>query len=69
MEDAGHFYCFVQDKHSFSAQKGTLRGLFQKGDAAQVKLVRRARGAVRDVAVDMLKGSPPIKMGGIGAFG
>ena len=62
MEDAGLFYRFVQDNHSFSAQKGTLRGLhFQKGDAAQAKLVRCARGAVRDVAVDMRKGSPTYK--------
>lgn len=45
MEDAGLFYHFVQDNHSFSAQKGTLRGLhFQKGDAAQAKLVRCVRG-------------------------
>ena len=35
-------------------QKGTLRGLdFQKGDAAQAKLVRCGRGAVLDVAVDL----------------
>lgn len=62
MEEAGLFYKFVQDNHSFSAQKGTLRGLhFQKGDAAQAKLVRCARGAVMDVAVDMRKGSPTYK--------
>ena len=62
MEDAGLFYRFVQDNHSFSAQRGTLRGLhFQKGDAAQAKLVRCVRGAVRDVAVDMRKGSPTYK--------
>ena len=46
MKDAGFDYDFVQDNHSFSAQKGTLRGLhFQKGDAAQAKLVRCVRGA------------------------
>ena len=62
MEDAGFFYNFVQDNHSFSAKKGTLRGLhFQKGDAAQAKLVRVARGAVVDFAVDMRKGSPTYK--------
>lgn len=62
MEDAGLFYHFVQDNHSFSAQKGTLRGLhFQKGEAAQAKLVRCVRGAVRDIVVDMRKGSPTYK--------
>jgi len=62
MEDAGLFYNFVQDNQSFSAKKGTLRGLhFQKGDAAQAKLVRVARGAVVDFAVDMRKGSPTYK--------
>ena len=62
MEDAGLFYDFVQDNHSFSQQKGTLRGLhFQKGDASQAKLVRCAKGAVLDVAVDMRIGSPTYK--------
>lgn len=62
MEDAGLYYNFIQDNHSFSAQKGTLRGLhFQKGEAAQAKLVRCAKGAVLDVAVDMRKGSPTYK--------
>ncbi len=62
MEDAGLHYKWVQDNHSFSATKGTLRGLhFQKGDAAQAKLVRCAKGAVLDVAVDMREGSPTYK--------
>lgn len=62
MEETGLFYNFVQDNHSFSATKGTLRGLhFQKGDAAQAKLVRVSKGAVMDVAVDMRKGSPTYK--------
>ena len=61
-EDAGLHYNFVQDNHSYSAQKGTLRGLhFQNGDAAQAKLVRCARGAVLDIAVDLRKGSPTYK--------
>lgn len=59
MEEAGLNYDFKQDNHSFSASKGVLRGLhFQKGDAAQTKIVRCSRGAVLDVAVDMRKGSP-----------
>lgn len=62
MKEAGLSYNFVQDNHSFSAQKGTLRGLhFQKGDAAQAKLVRCVRGAIADIIVDMRKSSPTYK--------
>ena len=62
MEEHGLFYDFVQDNHSFSASKGVLRGLhFQKGEAAQAKLVRCSRGAVLDVVVDMRIGSPTYK--------
>lgn len=50
---------FVQDNQSFTAQKGTLRGIhFQNAPMAQAKLVRVTRGAVMDVAVDLRKGSP-----------
>lgn len=50
---------FVQDNHSRSSVRGTLRGLhFQSNPAAQGKLVRVARGAVVDVAVDIRKASP-----------
>lgn len=59
MEEAGLFYDFVQDNHSMSAVRGTLRGIhFQRGDKAQAKLVRCVRGAVLDVAVDLRHGSP-----------
>ena len=62
MRDAGLECDFVQDNHSYSAQKGVLRGIhFQKGDAAQAKLVRCAAGAVLDVAVDLRRGSPTYK--------
>lgn len=62
LQEAGLYYSFVQDNHSFSAHKGTLRGLhFQKGTAAQAKLVRCVKGAVLDVAVDLRKGSPTYK--------
>ena len=50
---------FVQDNESYSARRGVLRGLhFQKGDAAQAKLLRVVRGRVLDVAVDIRSGSP-----------
>lgn len=62
MEEAGLFYDFVQDNHSYSSVKGTVRGLhFQNGEYAQAKLVRCARGAVLDVAVDIRRGSPTYK--------
>ena len=50
---------FVQDNESLSAHRGVLRGLhFQKGDAAQAKLVRVVKGRIQDVAVDIRPGSP-----------
>lgn len=53
---------FVQDNMSFSAQKGTLRGLhWQNNPMAQAKLVSCSRGKVIDVAVDIRKGSPTYK--------
>ena len=62
MEEAGLFYDFVQDNHSKSTVKGTLRGIhFQKGDKAQAKLVRCVKGAVLDIAVDLRKNSPTFK--------
>ena len=61
-EDIGLNYNFVQDNQSFTAQKGTLRGLhFQNDPMAQAKLVRVTKGSVLDVAVDLRKGSPTYK--------
>ena len=62
MAEAGLDYDFVQDNHSKSTVKGTLRGIhFQKGDKAQAKLVRCVKGAVLDVAVDLRKNSSTFK--------
>ncbi len=59
MTAAGIAHDFVQDNESLSAQAGTLRGLhYQAPPFAQAKLVRVARGAIRDVAVDARRGSP-----------
>ncbi len=53
---------FVQDNHSMSTLKNTLRGLhFQNAPKAQSKLVRCTKGKIMDVAVDLRKGSPTYK--------
>lgn len=50
---------------SFSAQKGTLRGLhWQNPPYAQAKLVSGTKGTVIDVAVDIRKGSPTFGQSG-----
>jgi len=48
---------FVQDNHSRS-RRGTLRGIHFQTHPGQGKLVRVARGAVWDVAVDLRRDSP-----------
>lgn len=59
MEEHGLKFDFVQDNQSYTARKGTLRGIhFQQHPMAQTKLVRVVRGAVMDVAVDLRKESP-----------
>ena len=58
-EAEGLNFDFVQDNQSYSAQKGTLRGLhYQLNPMAQAKLVRCTRGKLLDVAVDIRKNSP-----------
>jgi len=50
---------FIQDNHSYSSSKGTLRGIhYQLHPKAQTKLVRCTKGAIYDVAIDIRKGSP-----------
>jgi dTDP-4-dehydrorhamnose 3,5-epimerase len=56
---AGIDAAFVQDNHSLSAERGTIRGLHcQIAPNVQGKLVRCVRGAIWDVAVDLREGSP-----------
>lgn len=56
-EAVGRHVDFVQDNHSRSV-KGVLRGLHYQIQQPQGKLVRVARGAVFDVAVDIRRSSP-----------
>ena len=59
LAEAGIDTRFVQDNHSLSARRGTVRGLhFQTPPHAQDKLVRVVRGSVFDVAVDLRRSSP-----------
>lgn len=58
LAEAGIGVDFVQDNHSMSAARGTLRGLhYQSPPHAQDKLVRCTAGAIWDVAVDARAGS------------
>ena len=53
---------FVQDNHSLSLEKGTLRGIhFQYPPMEQAKLVRCIRGALMDFVVDIRKESATYK--------
>jgi len=53
---------FVQDNQSFSAQKGTLRGIhFQTPPMEQAKLLRCTKGAIMDFAVDLRPNSETYK--------
>lgn len=55
----GHDAEWVQMNHSFSAKKGTVRGMhFQWAPHREIKLVRCIAGAVFDVIVDLRKNSP-----------
>ena len=59
LADRGIEMDFVQDNHSLSVERGTIRGLhFQTPPYAQDKLVRVAQGSILDVAVDLRRGSP-----------
>lgn len=53
---------FVQDNHSMTLKRGTLRGIhFQNNPVPQIKLVRCTKGAIKDVVVDLRHNSPTFK--------
>lgn len=59
LAEAGFDKEFLQDNHSYSKIKGTVRGLhFQTEPFGQDKLIRCVRGAILDVVVDIRHGSP-----------
>ena len=59
LESLGIVHDFVQDNHSKSTHKGTVRGLhLQFEPYAQTKLVRCSKGAILDVALDLREDSP-----------
>ena len=55
----GHDKEWVQMNHSFTVDKGTVRGMhFQHPPFSEIKMVRCIAGAVLDVIVDIRKDSP-----------
>lgn len=59
LADAGWRKPIAQINLSYTARRGTIRGLhFQRPPQAEMKLVSCIRGAVWDVAVDVRAGSP-----------
>lgn len=59
LAEVGIMSQFVQDNHSLSERRGTVRGLhFQIPPFTQDKLIHVIRGSIYDVAVDLRHGSP-----------
>ncbi len=62
LEDRGLVGRIVQCSQSWSARRGTLRGLhYQLAPHAEVKVVRCLTGSIFDVIVDLRAGSPTFK--------
>lgn len=58
-EKIGHDKEWLQLNHSFTKNKGALRGMhFQVKPFREIKMVRCVAGAVYDVLVDLREGSP-----------
>jgi len=54
MQELGIFEKFLQDNHSMSKQRGTIRGMhFQSAPMAQSKLVRVVSGEIENFVVDI----------------
>jgi dTDP-4-dehydrorhamnose 3,5-epimerase/reductase len=60
--EQGIDFDFIQDNQSYSAQKGTLRGIhFQTNPKAQTKMIRCTKGSIIDTVVDLRIGSDTYK--------
>lgn len=62
LENFNLHYHFIQSNESFTAKKGTLRGMhYQKDPMSQAKLVRCLKGEIYDVVVDLRSDSKTYK--------
>ena len=58
-QQIGHTKEWVQLNHSFTAKKGSVRGMhFQYPPYGEIKMVRCIAGSIYDVIVDIRNGSP-----------
>jgi dTDP-4-dehydrorhamnose 3,5-epimerase len=60
LADVGITDVFVQDNHSLSVARNTVRGLHFQYDAPMAKLMRVTKGSAFLVAVDIRTGSPTL---------
>ena len=57
-KEISHSKKIVQINHSFTKEKGTLRGMhYQEPPMTEIKMVKCLRGSVYDVIIDLRKGS------------